>query len=91
MSLRHAFLVVLIANAVAACPALAQLLGDRVEANCPLGAGGSVDGGPAAVFCNLAPEQVAGLVKLAASPSAGDRAALFVELHAIVPREPLCS
>ena len=48
MSLRRALLVLLIANAVAASPALPQRLGDRVEANCSLGAAGSVDGGPAA-------------------------------------------
>src|SRR5882672_12132236 len=84
MSLRRALLVLLIANAVAPSPALPQLLGDRVEANCSFVAGGSVDNGPAAVLCGLPPEQVAGLVKLAASPSAGDRAVLFVRLHAIV-------
>ena len=48
MSLRRALLVLLIANAVAASPALPQLLGDRVEANCSFvagrsGANGSVD------------------------------------------------
>src|SRR5258708_13043880 len=82
MSLRRALLVLLIANVVAASPALAQLLGDRVEANCSF-----VDNGPVAVLCGLPPEQVAGLVKLAASPSAGDRAVLFVRLHEIVPRD----
>ena len=76
MSLRRALLVLLIANAVAPSPALAQLLGDRVEANCSFAAGtsvdnGSVDNGPVAVLCGLPPEQLAGLVKLAASPSAG--------------------
>src|SRR3982074_1389731 len=86
MSLRRALLVLLIANTVAASPALSQLLGDRVEANCSLGAGRSVDNGPAAVLCGLPPEQVAGLVKLAASPSTGDRAVLLVRLHEIVPR-----
>ena len=39
MSLRRALLVLLIANAVAASPALPQLLGDRVEANCSFAAG----------------------------------------------------
>src|SRR4029077_17531925 len=86
MSLRRALLVLLIANAVAGSPALPQRLGDRVEANCSLGAAGSVDIGPAAVLCGLPPDQLAGLVKLAASPSAGDRAVLFVRLHEIVPR-----
>src|SRR5882757_7521987 len=80
MSLRRTLLVLLIANVVAASPALAQLLGDRVEANCSF-----VDNGPVAVLCGLPPEQVAGLVKLAASPSAGDRMVLLVRLHAIVP------
>src|SRR3977135_3021267 len=95
MGLRRALLFLLIANAVAASPALPQLLGDRVEANCSFvagrsGANGSVDTGGAdtgtvAVICGLPPEQVAGLVKLAASPSAGDRAVLYAQLHAIVP------
>ena len=92
MSLRRALVVLLIANA--ASPALAQLLGDRVEANCSFvagrsGANGSVDNGNVdndpAVLCGLPPEQVAGLVKLAASPSAGDRMVLLVRLHEIVP------
>src|SRR6266851_787962 len=92
MSLRRALLVLLIANAVAPSSALPQLLGDRVEASCSFVAGRSVDNGGAdngtvAVLCGLPPEQVAGLVKLAASPSAGDRAVLFVRLHAIVPRD----
>src|ERR1700730_11091654 len=90
MSLRRALLALLIANAVAASPALSQLLGDRVEANCSFAAGsrvdnGGVENGSGAVLCGLPPEQFAGLVKLAASPSAGDRMVLFVRLHAIVP------
>src|SRR5260370_34583197 len=89
MSLRT-LLVLLIANAVAASPALAQLLGDRVEAGCSFAAGSSVDdggldNGAVAVLCGLPPEQVAGLVKLAASPSAGDRMVLLVRLRAVVP------
>src|SRR5258708_14787840 len=92
MSLRRALLVLLIANAVAAAPALAQLLGDRVEAGCSFAAGSSVDdggldNGAVAVLCGLPPEQVAGLVKLAASPSAGDRMVLLVRLRAIVPAD----
>src|SRR6476660_8190939 len=72
MGLRRELLVLLIANAVAASPALAQLLGDRVEANCSFVASGSVDNGGAdngtvGVICGLPPEQVADLVKLAAS------------------------
>jgi hypothetical protein len=63
-----------------------------VEANCSFVASGSVDNGGAdngtvAVICGLPPEQVAELVKLAASPSAGDRAVLLARLHAIVPRD----
>jgi hypothetical protein len=81
---RRALLVLLIATAVRPSPALPQLLGDRVEATCSFVADG-VDNGPVAVLCGLPPEQVAGLVELAASPSAGDRAVLFVRLHAIVP------
>ena len=91
MSLRRALLVLLIANVVAASPALAQLLGDRVEAGCSFAAGdsadnrgvdnGSMDNG-AAALCGLPPGQVAGLVKLAA-----DRMVLLVRLHAIVPAD----
>ena len=88
MSLRRALLVLLIANAVAASPALPQLLGDRVEANCSFAAAGErATTALAAVLCGLPPEQIAGLVKLAASPSAGDRVVLLVRLHAIVPRD----
>src|ERR1700730_10731638 len=92
MSLRRALLALLIANAVAASPALSQLLGDRVEANCSFAAGsrvdnGGVEKGSGAVLCGLPPEQFAGLVKLAASPSAGDRMVLLVRLRAIVPRD----
>ena len=92
MSLRRALVVLLIANAIAASPALAQLLGDRVEANCSFAAGssvdnGGVDNGSGAVLCGLPPEQLAGLVKLAASPSAGDRVVLLVRLHEIVPHD----
>ncbi len=95
LTLRRALLVLLIANAVAASPALAQLLGDRVEAGCSFAAGSSVDGGDdgglnngtVAVVCGLPPEQVAGLVKLAASSSAGDRVVLLVRLREIVPRD----
>jgi len=76
---------------VAASPARPQLLGDRVEASCSFAPGrsaynGSVDDGSGAILCGLPPEQVAGLVKLAASPSAGDRAVLLARLHATVPR-----
>jgi len=58
---------------------------DRVEAGCSFAAGSSVDDGgldnsAVAVLCGLPPEQVAGLVKLAASPSAGDRMVLLVRL-----------
>ena len=38
MSLRRALFVALIVNAVAASPALPQLLGERVEANCSFAA-----------------------------------------------------
>src|ERR1700730_12968804 len=92
MSLRRALLVLLIANAIAASPALAQLLGERVEANCSFAAGSSVDNGgvengSGAVLCGLPPVELAGLVKLAASPSAGHRVVVLVWLRAIVPRD----
>jgi hypothetical protein len=68
MGLRRALLVLLIANAVAPSPALPQVLGDRVAANCSfvaerIGANGGVDNGnngPVAVLCGLPPEQIAG-------------------------------
>ena len=86
MGLRRALLVALMVNAVAASPALSQLLGDRVEANCSFAEEGDVDSGPA-VLCGLPPGQIAGLVKLAASSSAGDRMVLLVRLRTIVPRD----
>ena len=90
MSLRRALLVLLIANAVAASPALPQRLGDRVEANCSLVAAAAWTSAARTTAgrrpLRPAARAARGLVKLAASPSAGDRAVLLVRLHEIVPR-----
>ena len=86
MSLRSAVLVLLCASAARSSPALAQLVGDRLEANnCASVVRGSVQNSTVNVICGMSREKVAELVGLAASPSAGDRAALLVRLNAIVP------
>ena len=86
MSLRSAVLVLLCASAASSSPALAQLVGDRLEANnCASVVRGSLQNSTVNVICGMSREQVAELVGLAASPSAGDRAALLVRLNAIVP------
>src|SRR5215471_17669382 len=85
MSLRSAALALLLATAVTASPATAQLVGDRLQANCASVVRGSVENSTVTVICGMPPEQVVELVKLAASPSAGDRAALLARLNAIIP------
>ena len=65
--------------------ARAQLLGDRVEATCGVAAGGDVADSSVTVVCGMPHETVAELVRLAASPDAGDRAALLTRLDALVP------
>src|SRR4051812_45366568 len=86
MHLRGAVLAFVLANATMPPPvALAQLVGDRVEASCSAVARGSVTNSTVTVICGMPHEQVVELVGLAASPNAGDRAALYVRLNAIIP------
>ena len=85
MRLARGGLVLLLANAVAISPAAAQLVGDRVEANCSSVARGNVENSTVTVICGMPHDQVVELVRLAASASAGDRAALMVQLRAIAP------
>src|SRR5262245_22407270 len=85
MSPRNVVLVLAVAAGVAASPAAAQLVGSRVEANCAAVTRGSVENSTVTVICGMPPEQVMELVRLAASPAAGDCTALLVRLNAIVP------
>src|SRR5215213_2420537 len=85
MGLRGAVLVLVLANTLAAPAALAQLVGDRVQANCGNATRGSVENSAVTVICSMPHEQVVELMRLAASPAAGDRAALYARLSAIVP------
>jgi hypothetical protein len=68
-------------------PAAAQLVGSRtVEATgCATAVGGDIRDSAVTVVCGMRPEQVVELVRLAASPLAGDRAELFVRLSGLVP------
>ena len=68
-------------------PVWGQLVGTRtVEAtNCASAVGGDVRDSTITTVCGMLPEQVVELVRLAASPQAGDRAELLVRLSALVP------
>ena len=69
-------------------PASAQLLGSRsVQATgCASAAiGGDVRDTTITTVCGMPPEQVVELVRLAASPQAGDRAELMVRVRALIP------
>src|SRR5262249_19977319 len=68
-------------------PASAQLVGSRsVQATaCGIAAAGDVRDSTITTVCGMSPEQVVELVRLAASPQAGDRAELMVRLSALVP------
>ena len=82
MGLRTATLVSLLATAVAASPI--QVLGDEL-ADCASVTRSNVQSSPVTVICGMPREQLVELVKLAASSSAENRAALLVQLNAIVP------
>src|SRR6266849_8221562 len=68
-------------------PAWAQFLGKRsVESTgCASAVGGDVRDSTITTVCGMPPEQVVELVRLAASPQAGDRAELLVRISALVP------
>src|SRR5262249_54277480 len=67
--------------------ASAQLVGSRsVQATgCGVAAAGDVRDSTITTVCGMPPEQVVELVRLAASPQAGDRAELMVRVRAIIP------
>jgi hypothetical protein len=52
---------------------------------CATAIGRDVRDSTVSVVCGLPPEQVVELVRLAASPQAGDRAELLARLNALVP------
>src|SRR5262245_31562013 len=67
--------------------ASAQLVGSRsVQATgCGVAAAGDVRDSTITTVCGMPPEQVVELVRLAASPEAGDRAELMVRVRALIP------
>jgi tetratricopeptide (TPR) repeat protein len=67
--------------------ASAQLVGSRsVQATgCGIAAAGDVRDSTITTVCGMPPEQVVELVRLAASPQAGDRAELMVRVRALIP------
>jgi hypothetical protein len=77
--------VLLFSRTLASWPADAQFIGDRTEANCSAINRGTQQNGVTTVIRGMPPEQVIELVRLAASPSAGDREILLMQLRSIVP------
>src|SRR2546427_11273114 len=75
------------ATLIAAQAASAQLVGSRsVQAtSCASAVGGDVRDSTITTVCGMSSEQVVELVRLAASPQAGDRAELMARLSALVP------
>ena len=82
IGLRSATLVSLFATAVAGSPV--QVLGDEL-ADCASVTRSNLQSSPVTVICAMPHERLVELVKIAASPAAGNRAALLVRLNAIVP------
>ena len=78
-----ALALLLAAGTLLPWPASAQLIGDRVEASCSAVNRGTQQNSVTTVICGMPPEQVAELVRLAASPAAGDRETLLLHLRAI--------
>jgi len=76
-----------IAVTLLAQPASAQLVGSRsVQATgCASAVGSDVRDSTITVVCGMPPEQVVELVRLAASPQAGDRAELMTRLSVLFP------
>ncbi len=85
MTARTSALALLLAGTLAPWPAPAQLLGDRTQATCSNVIRGNQQNSVTTVICGMPHEQVVELVRLAASPAAGDREALLVHLRAIIP------
>jgi len=80
-------LAIAVTLTLVAQPASAQLVGSRsVQAtSCASAVGGDVRDSTITTVCGMPPEQVVELVRLAASPQAGDRAELMARLSALVP------
>jgi hypothetical protein len=80
-------LAIAVTLTLVAQPASAQLVGSRsVQATgCASAIGGDVRDSTITTVCGMPPEQVVALVRLAASPQAGDRAELMARLSALVP------
>lgn len=66
--------------------AFSQLLGDRIDArDCAQATAGDVVDSTVTIVCGMPREDVMELVRLAASPEAGDREQLFSRLNALLP------
>jgi tetratricopeptide (TPR) repeat protein len=85
---RHLLALIAVALSLVAQPASAQLFGGRSTqaTGCATSAvGGDVRDSTITTVCGMPHEQVVELVRLAASPLAGDRAELIARLSALVP------
>jgi hypothetical protein len=80
-------LAIAVTLTLVAQPASAQLVGSRsVQATgCASAIGGDVRDSTITTVCGMSPEQVLELVRIAASPQAGDRAELMARLSALIP------
>src|SRR5712692_6130160 len=87
MKWRTGALALILLSATCTTPVSGQLVGKRsVDAtNCASAVGGDVRDSTITTVCGMPPEQVVELVRLAASPQAGDRAELLVRISALVP------
>jgi hypothetical protein len=71
-----------------ACPAhAAGILGDTVEATCSAATKGDITNSTVTIVCGIPTEQAMEMMRLAASPLAGDRAELLRRLDAMIPAE----
>ena len=71
-----------------ACPAhAAGILGDTVEATCSAATKGDIASSTVTIVCGIPTEQAVEMMRLAASPVAGDRAELLRRLDAMIPAE----
>src|SRR3954470_1452043 len=70
------------------CPAhAAGILGDTVEATCSAATKGDITNSTVTIVCGIPTEQAMEMMRLAASPAAGDRAELMRRLDAMIPAE----
>jgi tetratricopeptide (TPR) repeat protein len=71
-----------------ACPVRATgMFGDTVEATCSAATKGSVTNSTVTIVCGIPTKQAVEMMRLAASPAAGDRAELLRRLDAMIPAE----